>query len=143
MSERAVTETTFHVRYAETDAMGVVHHAAYIVWFEEGRSAWMRALGSNYAALVAEGLNLSVCEVHAQYLAPALYGRQVTVRTWVDEVRSRAMTIQYEVLDSETRQRLATGFSRHICVDRDKRAVRIPERWRRFFSEAAADDARS
>jgi acyl-CoA thioester hydrolase len=136
MSEHAVTETTFHVRYAETDAMGVVHHAAYFVWFEEGRSSWMRALGSNYAELVAEGLNLSVSEVTARYLAPALYGRQVTVRTWVEEVRSRAMTIRYEVLDGETRQRLATGSSRHICVDRDKRATRIPDRWRSFFATA-------
>ena len=51
------------VRYAETDKMGVVHHAAYVVWFEEGRSSWMRALGSNYADFEAEGLNLVVSDV--------------------------------------------------------------------------------
>ena len=57
MTQRQVFETTFHVRYAETDQMGVVHHAAYIVWFEEGRSAWMRALGSNYADFESAGYN--------------------------------------------------------------------------------------
>jgi acyl-CoA thioester hydrolase len=55
--------------------MGVVHHAAYIVWFEEGRSAWMQAMGSNYADLESSGFNLAVSKVHARYGAPALYGR--------------------------------------------------------------------
>ncbi len=130
---RQAVETTFYVRYAETDQMGVVHHSVYTVWFEEGRSSWMRALGSNYAHFEAEGFNLSVSEVYAKYLAPARYGRRVTVRTWVEEVRSRAMKIHYEVLDTETRQRLAEGYTRHICVDREKRVARIPDRWRRFF----------
>ncbi len=89
MTERHIVETTFYVRYAETDQMGVVHHAEYIVWFEEGRSAWIRALGSNYAEFEASGLYLTVIEVFARYLAPARYGRQVTVRTWREELRSR------------------------------------------------------
>ena len=49
----AVAETKFHVRYAETDQMGIVHHSAYIVWFEEGRSAWSRQLGHPYARAIA------------------------------------------------------------------------------------------
>jgi len=133
MSNATTVETTFHVRYAETDQMGVVHHAVYVVWFEEGRSSWMRALGSNYADFEAEGYNLSVSEVDAQYLAPARYGREVTVRTWTEQVQSRAMSIRYEVLDAATRQRLCRGRTRHICVDRDQRVVRLPDKWRRFF----------
>ena len=129
-----VVETTFHVRYAETDQMGVVHHSAYIVWFEEGRSAWMRAMGSNYADLEAEGFNLAVSEVYARYMAPARYGRQVTVRSWVDEVRSRSVKICYQVVDTETGHLLATGHTRHICVDRSGRVVRLPDRWRVLLS---------
>ena len=65
MVEGRVVETTFFVRYAETDQMGVVHHAEYVVWFEEGRSAWMRAMGSNYADLEASGFDLAVrCSQH-------------------------------------------------------------------------------
>jgi acyl-CoA thioester hydrolase len=133
MSEGQVVETTFFVRYAETDQMGVVHHAEYIVWFEEGRSAWMRAMGSNYAELEAGGFNLAVSEVHARYLAPALYGRQVTVRTWVDEVHSRTLKLSYKVLDTESGQELVTGHTRHVCVDREGRVVRIPQPWRELF----------
>ena len=59
----AVVETIFHVRYAETDQMGVVHHSVYPVWFEEGRSHWMRAMGSNYAECEADGFVLSVSEL--------------------------------------------------------------------------------
>jgi acyl-CoA thioester hydrolase len=128
--EKKVVETTFHVRYAETDQMGVVHHSAYIVWFEEGRSSWMRAMGSNYADFEASGLNLAVSEVYARYQAAALYGRRVTVRTWMEDLRSRTAKIRYEILDTDSGRTLVTGYTRHICVDRSGKVVRIPERWR-------------
>jgi acyl-CoA thioester hydrolase len=133
MMAAQVFETTFHVRYAETDQMGIVHHSAYIVWFEEGRSAWMRALGSNYAAFEAEGLNLAVSEVYARYIAPARYGRQVTVRTWGEALRSRSAKICYEVVDTESGRLLVTGYTQHICVDREGRAARIPDKWRELL----------
>jgi len=133
MTEHHVVETSFYVRYAETDQMGVVHHASYIVWFEEGRSAWMRAMGSNYAAFESSGFNLVVSEVYARYHTPALYGREVTVRTWIESVRSRSAKIHYEVIDAESRQTLVTGYTRHICIDRVGNVVRIPEAWRSVF----------
>ncbi len=134
MTDRRIVETTFHVRYAETDQMGVVHHAAYVVWFEEGRSAWMRALGSNYAEFEAAGLFLPVSEVYARYIAPTSYGHQVTVRTWTEEVRSRTVKICYEVVDAESGRTLVTGYTRHVCMNREGNVVRLPERWRRFFA---------
>jgi acyl-CoA thioester hydrolase len=133
VTDRKTIETTFHVRYAETDQMGVVHHAAYVVWFEEGRSAWMRGVGSNYADFEASGHNLAVSEVYARYVNPALYGRRVTVRTWPEEVRSRTAKLCYEVRDTETGRTLVTGYTRHICVDREGRVVRIPEHWRKIL----------
>jgi acyl-CoA thioester hydrolase len=134
MTESEVVETTFYVRYAETDQMSVVHHAAYVVWFEEGRSAWLRAMGSNYADFEASGLYLAVSEVYARYLAPALYGRQVTVRSWAEEIRSRTLKFCYEVVDSESGQTLVTGHTRHICIDRKGRVARIPEEWRELLA---------
>lgn len=136
MTEPEIIETTFFVRYAETDQMGVVHHAAYIVWFEEGRSAWMRALGSNYADFEASGLNLAVSEVKARYVAPALYGRQVTVRTWAEEIRSRTLKICYEVVDTESGAQLVNGYTRHVCIDRKGRVARIPEQWRKLLGRS-------
>ncbi len=133
LTEKPIIDTTFYVRYAETDQMRVVHHAAYIVWFEEGRSSWMRAMGSNYADFEASGLNLAVSEVYARYEAPALYGRQVTVRTWLETMRSRTAQICYEVLDTETGRKLVTGYTQHVYVDQEGNVMRIPDRWRAVF----------
>ena len=134
MTDGRVVETTFFVRYAETDQMRVVHHSEYVVWFEEGRSAWIRAMGGNYADLVSSGFDLAVSEVHARYVAPALYGRQVTVRSWIDALHSYVLTFSYQVADTENGETLVTGYTRHVCVDSDRRVVRIPQRWRELFS---------
>ena len=87
--DRLVIETSFHVRYAETDAMGVVHHATYLVYFEEGRSQYMRDIGSDYANIEASGYQLPVTEVNVRYAGSLRYGELVKVRTWIDENRSR------------------------------------------------------
>ncbi len=129
-----VAETTFHVRYAETDQMGVVHHAAYLVWFEEGRSAWARQLGRPYADFERDGYELAVSEVGARYLAPARYDRRVTVRTRISQVCSRLIRFEYEVLNTETGQCLVTGFTTHVCLDRHGQPACIPEEWRQFWA---------
>ena len=128
-------ETTFHVRYAETDQMGIVHHGAYLVWFEEGRSAWSRQLGRPYADFERDGYLLVVSEVCARYIAPARYDQKVSIRTRISQVRSRVIRFDYEVVDAERGGLLVTGFSTHICLDRDGNPVRIPEEWRRFWSQ--------
>ncbi len=108
MPERVVIENTFYVRYAETDAMGIVHHASYIVYFEEGRSNYARQRGSDYASFERSGRYLAVAEVNARYIKPAIYGQLITVRCWIEEMKSRALTFGYEIVDAEIRR-----FARH------------------------------
>lgn len=123
-------ETTFHVRYAETDAMGVVHHSVYIVWFEEGRSHYLRSWGSSYAEFEAGGYYLAVSEVEARYIAPARYGQQVTVRAGLESLRSRSISMLYEVAETASGSVLATGRTKHICINAQGQVVTIPEEWR-------------
>jgi acyl-CoA thioester hydrolase len=125
-------ETSFHVRYAETDESGVAHHSTYLVWFEEGRSSFLRALGSGYDQFVEMGLYLPVVEAQVQYRAPAIYNQLITVRVWIAEVKSRAMTFSAEVVDAQSRQILAQGHTRHICTDHEGHARRVPESWRQL-----------
>jgi acyl-CoA thioester hydrolase len=125
-SARRIVETTLRVRYAETDAMGVVYHANYLVWFEVGRGEYFRALGQDYSAWEAKGLQLPASEAYARYHAGARYGDEVTVRTWVEQVRSRALTLGYEVLRTATGERLATGWTRHLCIDSTGQVRRLP-----------------
>ena len=119
-------ETTFHVRYAETDAMGLVHHSVYLVWFEEARSEFLRQRGTNYAEVEAAGYFFAVTEVTARFHAPARYGHAVTVRAWMEETRSRGFTFRYEVRHADTGRRLVTGRTRHLCLDRQGRPCVIP-----------------
>ncbi len=138
---RPVVATTFYVRYAETDQMGIVHHSAYLVWFEEGRSQYMRACGADYAEIERSGALFAVAEAHARYEAPARYGERVTVRTWVEEVRSRAITFGYAVYNADTGERLTTGWTKHICLDRNGQVTVIPEIWRSLLAQGPRMDA--
>jgi len=133
MSERRVVEAEIRVRYAETDAMGVVYHANYIVWFEVGRGEYMRQIGGDYTEYEIQGLFLPVSEVHARFIAPAHYGDLVRVRTWVEEVRSRGLTFAYEVIKGETSQILARGWTKHVCVDGKGKVRTIPQDMRKLL----------
>ena len=124
----------FYVRYAETDAQGIVHHAAYIVWFEEARSHYARSQGVNYVDFERADLLFSVVSVQARYSHPARYGDRVAVRCWVEALSSRAVTFRYEVDDADRLVRLATGESRHICVNQHGQPVIIPTEWRGWLS---------
>lgn len=122
-----VVTTTFHVRYAETDAMGIVHHSAYIVWFEEGRSHFMRAIGFPYSQVERMGYYFTVVEVKARYHRPARYDEAVTVETRIGELRSRGLTFVYRVLRAADGTLLADGYSKHVCIRHDGQVQRIPE----------------
>lgn len=134
-----LVETTFRVRFAETDAMGVVHHAAYLVYFEEGRSELSRQHDMPYAELERMGYSLALSDVHIRYYVPAVYDDLITVRTWVSKVRSRAIRFNYEVVRTADGQMLVTGETYNICVDRTGQARRIPEEWIGPYKQALAE----
>jgi len=123
-----VRETLFPVRYAETDAMGVVHHATYLVYFEEGRSQYMRDIGNDYADIEASGYRLPVSELGARYVSSAYYGEFVKIRSWISENRSRRVTFSYEVCNEDGTV-LVTGFTRHIWTDTEGNVTRAPKDW--------------
>jgi len=141
MSERDFVETSLRVRYAETDAMGIVYHTNYIVWFEVGRGEFMRQRGGDYREFEEQGLYLPVTEVAARFLSPARYDEVVVVKTSVAEVRSRSVTMYYEVLMQETGQLLVTGHTKHLCTDREGRVRRFPRDLIEAFSSRAETNA--
>ena len=125
-----VAEATFHVRYAETDAQGIVHHASYIVYFEEGRSEYIRQRGSSYADFERSGFYLAVTEINARYIKAARYDDLLTVRCWVAKARSRSLQFDYEIIHTATGEKLLTGSSTHICINHEGAISRIV--WRRL-----------
>jgi len=126
--ERFTAEASFHVRYAETDAMAIVHHSTYVVWFEEGRSQYMRARGTSYADFERDGFYMAVTEVHVRYVKPTHYDERVTVRCWLEQARSRSMTFAYEILNAAG-EVCVTGQTHHICITHDGKVAKIPPSW--------------
>jgi len=131
-----LTEITFRVRFAETDMMGVVHHANYLIYFEEGRSELSRRVGSPYSALEAQGFSLAVGDVRVRYVGAARYDELLTVRSWVGEIQSRAVTFEHEVIRAVNGEVLARGTVKTICIDRQGCVRRIPEAWIAPFKAA-------
>ncbi len=121
-----IVETQIRVRYAETDQSGIVYNANYLVWFEVARGEFFWQRGMDYGRDVeGRGYVWPVTEAGLRYVAAAHYGEIVTVRAWVEEVKSRQLTIRYEVLREG--QALCTGFTKHLNIDRSGRVVAIPE----------------
>lgn len=134
-----LTRSTFRVRFAETDQMGVVHHAAYVVYLEQGRTDLMRIHGAPYTDLEANGLSLAVSEINVRYHASARYDEEVTVETWLERLQSRSVTLAYRVVDTATSRELVTATTRLICIDRQSHVQRIPTDWAAPFAEALSD----
>lgn len=114
------------VRFAETDLMGVVHHGAYVIWFEAGRVAWMDAAGMPYAEIAQGGHHFAVTGIQAEYRTAARFGEPIQVITRLAQLRSRQVSFAYSVIHAATGTQLATGRSHHICVDLDGRMAKIP-----------------
>jgi acyl-CoA thioester hydrolase len=126
MSPERTVESTLRVRYAETDAMGVVYHSNYLVWFEVGRGDYFRALDQDYGKWEKMGYFLPVSEAYARFVSPARYGDLIQVRTRLEEVRSRSLTLGYEVCLAESLRGLVTGWTKHLCMDAQGRVRRLP-----------------
>ena len=86
----------FEVRYAETDAMGIVYYANYLVWFEVARGAFCQAYGIDYQAVEQDGTPLAVVEAYCRYRSPARYGDRVIVRVRLTELKGSTMRFEYQ-----------------------------------------------
>ncbi len=128
-------ETDITVRYAESDQMGVVYYANYLVWFEVGRGAWCRAKGFHYRDMEEQDRRLlMVAEATCRYKAPARYEDEIVIRTAISSANDVVIRFQYEVRNKQTRQLLATGETAHVVVDEAFRPARIPDRYRPHFN---------
>ena len=128
-------EIPVNVRYAETDQMGIVYYANYLVWFEVGRVAWCRAKGFQYAEMESkENRLMVVAEASCRYKSPARFGEEIVVRTALGKATDRLIRYSYEIRGKDSGLLLATGETAHIVTDPEFRPARLPDSYRRFFS---------
>jgi len=126
--------TRIRVRYAETDQMGVVYYANYLVWMEVGRVELCKALGFRYRDMELEdGVLLAVVEAQCRYLYPARFDEEVIIETRLAEASSRLVGFTYEIRLADNNRKLATGSTRHVFCNREMKPVRLPEKYRAAF----------
>ncbi|HVC00061.1 MAG TPA: thioesterase family protein [Candidatus Dormibacteraeota bacterium] len=139
-------ETTARVRYAETDQMGVVYYANYLVWFEIGRVETFRQMGFSYKEMEKVDDSWAVvAEARCRYLKPSRYDDVILIRTWLVESRTRTLRFGYEILREATGELLATGETLHVICDGQGHSKALPEKYRKYFpltSLPAADPAK-
>ena len=124
------SETRLRVRYAETDQARMVYHSNYLIWFEVGRNEHCREHGFNYHDMeTKEKAFLPVTEANLRYRIPARYDDVILIRTRSKEIRSRAITFEYEVRRDTDQTLLATGETKHIVMDGQGRARSFPSEY--------------
>ena len=122
------TESRIRVRYAETDQMGMVYYANYLIWMEVGRSDFCRECGFSYREMEREEQAfLAVAEANCRYLAPARYDDEVIIETVLSRVRSRVVEFSYRIKSGRTV--LAEGRTLHVVIGKDGRPRSMPDRY--------------
>jgi acyl-CoA thioester hydrolase len=120
-----IVASRLRVRYSETDQMGIVYHAHYLVWFEIGRTEWCRAAGIPYAQMERAGLYIPVTRVEASFRRRSSYDDPIRIDACMAELSGRGCTFAYEVL-GERDELLADGSTRHIFTDPAGKPCRAP-----------------
>lgn len=119
-------DSTIRVRYAETDAMGIVHHSRYLVWLEVSRIEWLRSLGLDYKTMETEGYFIPVVEMHIQYKSPAFFDDNLTIRLEANPNDFRArFPLHYKIMREGTT--LASAQSVHAFLNKERRLIKPPE----------------
>ena len=136
LTQHLLTESFIRVRYAETDMMQIVHHSAYVVYLEEGRSNLARKHNAPVMMLEQMGYSLAVTDLYVRYHASARYDDLLCLHTWLETLQSRGLSFGYEITNAETGEKLVTGTSKHICIDRLGQVKVIPESWSNILKSA-------
>lgn len=142
MTAMQAHETRVRVRYAETDQMGVVYHANYIIYMEEGRTRMMEALGLPYAELERSGVGLAVRKVDVRYWSGATYDQEIVVETRIGRVRNASVEFRYELRCAAEGTRLASGGTELACIDlerKDRRPRALPDELRERLRAIAGE----
>jgi acyl-CoA thioester hydrolase len=131
-----VAEARVRVRYAETDQMGVVYHANYLVWFEVGRVEYIRQLGLDYKSMEREeGCGIAVADVSARFKAPAQYDDELVIQTRLLAARGAVVRFGYRIVRAADDLLLCEGETVHIVVGKDMKRRTLPKKYADRFAE--------
>jgi acyl-CoA thioester hydrolase len=137
LKNSAISEARLRVRYVETDQMGVVYHANYLIWFEVGRVELLRQMGFSYRDMEEkDNCCIAVIDARCRYKAPARYDDEIIVRTQLEQMRESVIRFTYEVLRANDNTLLAEGDTTHVVVDMNMKKTRLPKKYADAFRAA-------
>jgi acyl-CoA thioester hydrolase len=119
--------TSYRVIYGDTDQMGVVYYANYLRWFEKGRSEFLRQLGLPYPIIEQQGFHFPVVEVTCRYLQSARYDEVIQIESELAEMGRASLGFDYRIARADDDCVLATGRTKHACIDSAGRVTRFPK----------------
>ncbi len=119
--------TSYRVIYGDTDQMGVVYYANYLRWFERGRSEFLRQIGLPYATIEAAGLHFPVAEVTCRYAQSARYDDVIDIATTLVDLSRVYLVFDYQISRQADQLSLATGSTKHACIDHEGQVKRLPK----------------
>ncbi len=126
-------EIKTRVRYQETDQMGVVYYANFFVYFEMGRTEFLRHMGMPYSEMEKAQIFFPVTETYCKFRSPALYDDVLIIRTWISELKHATVEFSYKIIREEDQKLVAEGFSKLACLNADRRPTSLPEKLKNLF----------
>ncbi|HWH76227.1 MAG TPA: thioesterase family protein [Candidatus Binatus sp.] len=118
--------SVYRVIYGDTDQMGIVYYANYLRWFERGRSEFLRQIGLPYSTIEQQGFHFPVSEVNCRYINSARYDDVVQIETELSELGRASLAFVYRIVRQSNQDLLATGTTKHACLDDSGKIARIP-----------------
>ena len=126
IGDKIISLTRYRVIYGDTDQMGVVYYANYLRWFESGRSEYLRQIGLPYSTIEHQGFHFPVIEVNCRYAGSARYDDIVRIETELAELGRASLSFHYRIARENHPALLATGSSKHACLNQSGKVTRIP-----------------
>lgn len=120
-----ISETKIVVRYAETDQMGIVHHSNYLIWFEAGRTDFVKGSKISYSEMEKEGILIPLAESNCKYIIGAKYEDELIIKTWIKELTPVKVEFNYSVIREKDKKEIAKGSTIHVFVNKDFKIINL------------------
>jgi acyl-CoA thioester hydrolase len=134
---------TYRVIYGDTDQMGVVYYANYLRWFERGRSELLRGSGIPYVSIERRGMHFPVADVSCRYFRSARYDDLITIETRLASLSRASLSFTYRIVRQGDNELLASGSTKHACVNDNGRIIRIADDLARTLADMLERDEKA
>jgi acyl-CoA thioester hydrolase len=130
-----ISETKIVVRYAETDKMGIVHHSNYFIWFEAGRTDFIKGSNISYSEMEENGILIPLAESNCKYIIGAKYEDELIIKTWVKQLTPVKVEFNYSVIRENDQKEIAKGSTLHVFVNNDFKIINLKKVNKEIFNK--------